>query len=316
MFLQKNSYLLEKCERWRGMLITCYYYDERSLEYKRTNLKEMKMLEPTDREEFLYRQQRLYRDESKRIPMTLVRNGCRQGFRRKGNGCGNQTGYSRGEKESLTHQGNKEAIASLDEFTIKYNGKEVRLYVRTIETEKSVVCNGNRYEVDLYFELERTEPAEYCTQWNGELWFEIFHTCKVDSKQAEDFAIENKALFEYKVPEFFNFVDNISEEGYEKRKLSIAGRYEEKGIEGILICQTRNETFQYWTKSKNDNWVAKINGYYFTIVKSKFGDNYGIIYGEGKYVWKYNGKEFETIEDAKKNADFIAFKLYNNEKIE
>lgn len=51
-------------------------------------------------------------------------------------------------------------------------------------------------------------------------------------------------------------------------------------------------------------------------MKSKFGDNYGIIYGEGKSIWKYNGKQFETIEDAKKNADFIAFKLYNNEKIE
>ena len=45
--------------------------------------------------------------------MTMVRNGCRQGFRRKGNGCGNQTGYSRGEKESLTHHGNKRQLLVL-----------------------------------------------------------------------------------------------------------------------------------------------------------------------------------------------------------
>lgn len=88
------------------MLITCYYYDERSLEYKRTNLKEMKLLENVNKEEFLYRKQRLFRDESKRIPMTLVRNGCRQGFRRKGHSSENQMNYSRGERESLTHQGN------------------------------------------------------------------------------------------------------------------------------------------------------------------------------------------------------------------
>lgn len=125
------------------MLITCYYYDERSLEYKRTSLKDMKLLEYKNKEEFLYRQQRLYRNESKRIPMTLVRNGCRQGFRRKGNVGTNQAGYSRGERESLTHQGNKEAIATLDQFTIRYNDKEVKLYIRDIEIEKSVICNPN-----------------------------------------------------------------------------------------------------------------------------------------------------------------------------
>ena len=35
----------------------------------------------------------------------------------------------------------------------------------------------------------------------------------------------------------------------------------------------------------------------------------------GKCLWQYNGKKFLTIDDAKRNADFIAFKLYNGEKI-
>lgn len=298
------------------MLVTCFYFDERDLKYKKTSLQELKGLENTDREEFLYRQKRLYRSEDKKIPMILVRRGLNQGFRRKGINGGNGTDYSRGERESLTHQGNKEAIATLNRLTIKFNDEEVILYIRNIEMEKSVTCNGRRYEVDLFLELDRTEPEEYFDQWGGELWFEIFHTCRVDSKQAEDFSVENKPLFEYKVPDSYNIVNNISLEGYEKRKLSLARKYMEKGIWGFLICRVREGTLSGWKLSDNGNWTAKIGGKYFTIIKSKYGENYGIVYGEGKYIWEYNNKKFMTIEDAKSNADFIAFKLYNNEKID
>lgn len=166
----------------------------------------------------------------------------------------------------------------------------------------------------MYIRLDRTEPEGYYNNWNGELWFELYHTCKVDSKQAEDFAIENKALFEYKIPQFYNIFDNISEEGYEKRKLFIAQKYKEQELQGFLICQTRNETSLFWRKSKNGNWTSWINGYNFTIVKKKDEDKFGIVYGDSKWIWNYNGREFETIDDAKKNADFIAFKLFNNEK--
>lgn len=298
------------------MLVTCFYFDERDLKYKKTNLQELKRLEYSDKEEFLYRQKRLYRSENKEIPMILVRHGSNQGFRRKGTNGGYGTGYLRGERESLTHQGNKEAIATLNRLTIKFNGEEVILYIRNIEMEKSVICNGRRYDVDLFFELERTEPEEYFDQWEGELWFEIFHTCRVDSKQAEDFAIENKPLFEYKVPHSCNFVNNISLEGYEKRKLSLIKKYKENGIWGFLICRVREGTLSEWKLSNNGNWTAKIGDNYFTIIKSKYGDNYGIVYGERKYIWEYNNKKFMTIEDAKSNANFIAFKLYNDEKID
>lgn len=60
---------------------------------------------------------------------------------------------------------------------------------------------------------------------------------------------------------------------------------------------------------------SRIGEHSFTIVKSKFGENYGLVYGNGKCLWQYNGKKFLTIDDAKRNADFIAFKLYNGEKI-
>lgn len=297
------------------MLITSWYFDERSQEFKKTSLKELKRLEYDNKEEFLYIKERLYRSQNKNIPMILVRNGLNQGFRRKGNGIGNHTTKSRGEHESLTHQGNKEALATVDELIVMFNDEKVKLFIKSVEVEKEIVCNGTTYEIDLFFEIERTEPVEYHEQLNGKLWVEVFHTCKVDSKQAEDFAIANEPLFEYKVPDYYNFVNNISLEGYEKRKQFIAEKYSKNGIYGCLICKTRQESLAYWKKSEKGNWTARIGGNSFTIVKSKFGENYGLVFGNGKYLWEYNGKKFFTIDDAKHNADFIAFKLYNGEKI-
>ena len=112
--------------------------------------------------------------------MVMVKNGLHHGFRRKGSSEGNRTGYSRGEKESLTHQGNKEVIASMEELIIKTNEETIRLFIESAECEKAVICRGKRYEIDIYIKLRKTEPMEYYHKWNGELWFEVFHTCPVD----------------------------------------------------------------------------------------------------------------------------------------
>ena len=73
------------------MLITSWYYDERSQEFKKTSLRELKRLEYDNKEEFLYIKERLYRSQNKSVPMILVRKGLNQGFRRKGNSTGNHT---------------------------------------------------------------------------------------------------------------------------------------------------------------------------------------------------------------------------------
>ena len=153
------------------MLITSWYYDERSQEFKKTSLKELKRLEYDNKEEFLYIKERLYRSHNKSVPMILVRTGLNQGFRRKGNSTGNHTSKSRGECESLTHQGNKEALATVDKLIIMFNDEKVKLFIKGVEVEKEIVCNGTTYEIDLFFELEKTEPTVYYDQWNGKLWF-------------------------------------------------------------------------------------------------------------------------------------------------
>ena len=297
------------------MLITCNYFDERDRELKRTSLNEIKRLEKEDRAEFLYRKERLFRDESMHIPMVLVRNGSHQGFRRKGNSGGALGDKSRGERESLTHQGNKETLLDIRKLDIRSGNISVTVYIEEAVPEKSIWCNGSRYEVDIYYRLSRTEPEEYYGIWNGELWVELFHTCKVDSKQAEDFAVENKALFEYKIPHNCSFFDNISEEGYERRKLSLRNRYEKQGLCGFLITNPRHESAWHWFKSKNGNMSCEINGYYFTVICSKYDENYGIVIGENKSIWEYNGKKFESKEVAMKNAEYIAFRLFNGESV-
>lgn len=202
----------------------------------------------------------------------------------------------------------------MDSFVIRFNGEEVRLFVEEAIPECSVTCNGSTYEVDILYRLKNTNPERYFSDWNGELWFELFHTCKVDSKQAEDFSIDNKTLFEYKIPNSFFFYDNITEEGYEMRKKTLEQKYSKYGISGFLIHNHGYETHR-WNQSKNGNLTTKIGDQYLTIIKSKYDNNYGIVTGENKSIWKYNGKPFQTEEDAKRNADYIAFRLFNGERL-
>lgn len=74
--LQRNDkflYSKEALRRSYYMLITSWYYDERSREFKKTSLKELKRLEYDNKEEFLYIKERLYRSQNKSVPMILVR---------------------------------------------------------------------------------------------------------------------------------------------------------------------------------------------------------------------------------------------------
>ncbi len=298
------------------MLITCYYYDEVKQSCFKTTYHSMISLEKTDYAEFLRRKANLFRREDRKIPMVLVKNGLHRGFRRKGDTGGNYADYSRGEHESLTHQGNKEILSQLEELKLSFGDEEVTIYIEYAECEKTVICNGRRYEIDIYFKLARTDPEVYFDKWGGELWFEVYHTCRVDRNQAEDFAIENKTLFEFKIPETSCFYDYITDEGYIKRQATLKKWYSERGVKGLLICQNRGGSPCRWYKSTNGNMTVRIDGTYYTVIKNKFDSNYGIMYGNGLLKWEYNQKKFQTEKEAMKMAEYFAFILYNNEKIQ
>lgn len=291
----------------------CFYYDEVHQSYYGTSFWEMKAIKGTT--EFLRRKSNLYKDERGKTKMQIVTKGLHQGFRRYPIGAGNPTCLCRGDNESVSHQGNKEAIASLKEIKLNIGCERVIIYVRNIELEKEVTCNNRNYEIDIYIEIERTEPKEYKEMWNGELWVEVFHTCKVDRQQAEDFAIEGLPLFETKIPNNYTFYENISLEGYKKRKEQIIKKYKQFGVAGMLFLFNNKFNSAKWRLSENGNYTAYIGNRNFTIIRSKYDEGYGIIYGEKKPLWEYNGKRFCSIEEAKNNAEYLAFLLYNNEKV-
>ena len=291
----------------------CYYYDEAYQSYFETSYWAMKEIEGTT--EFLRRKSNLYKDDHGKTKMQIVVKGSHQGFRRFPMGTGNHLCSSRGDYESVSHQGNKEAIASLNEIKLNIGNETVLVYVGNIEIEKEVKCNNRKYEIDIYIKIDRTEPEEYKDLWNGELWLEVFHTCKVDRKQAEDFAIEGLPLIKTKIPDTYTFYENITLEGYKKRKDQIIEKYKQIGVTGIFFLFNNKFSSVKWRLSENGNYTAYIGGRNFTIIKSKFDDGFGIMYGEKKPLWEYNGKRFGSIEEAKKNAEYVAFLLYNNEKV-
>lgn len=295
------------------MRMFCYYYDEVKQGYFETSYWAMKEIEGTT--EFLRRKSKLYKNNHGKTQMQIVVKGSHQGFRRYPMGTGNHSCLSRGDYESMSHQGNKEAIASLDKIKLNIGNDVVEVYVSDIELEKEVKCNNREYEIDIYIKIDRTEPEEYKNLWNGELWLEVFHTCKVDRKQAEDFAIERLPLFETKIPDTYTFYENITLEGYKKRKKQIIEKYKQFGVNGIFFSFNKKFFSVKWRLSENGNYTAHIGDRNFTIIKSKYDDGYGIMYGEKKPLWEYNGKRFNSIEDAKKNAEYMAFLLYNNEKM-
>ena len=124
-----------------------------------------------------------------------------------------------------------------------------------------------------------------------------------------------KCDFETKISDTYTFYENITLEGYKKRKKQIIEKYKQFGVNGIFFSFNKKFFSVKWRLSENGNYTAYIGDRNFTIIKSKYDDGYGIVYGEKKPLWEYNGKRFNSIEDAKKNAEYVAFLLYNNEKM-
>ena len=44
-------------------------------------------------------------------------------------------------------------MATVDELIIMFNDEKVKLFIKSVEVEKEIVCNGTIYEIDLFFEL-------------------------------------------------------------------------------------------------------------------------------------------------------------------
>lgn len=64
---------------------------------------------------------------------------------------------------------------------------------------------------------------------------------------------------------------------------------------------------QEWRfKSSTGNYTLRYKGNNITIMKSKHGPNWGVIF-KGKYLWDYNGKRIKDLDTAK----IVAFNLFD-----
>lgn len=191
----------------------------------------------------------------------------------------------------------------------------MKVYVESSEMEKVIECNGREYEVDIFFKIRKTEPEEFFELWNGELYLEVYHTCKVDIQQARDFCIARKNLFEYKVYKNLGVDFKLNDKQFEKRIIGIRNYLKKSGIKGFMICQTWDVMGNSWVcNNKTGNWFKKIEDTCYTIIKSQYNEAYGILYDNRKPLWEYNGRKFLSIHDAQENAEYIAFELFNEKK--
>lgn len=296
------------------MVSKCYFYNPKSSEFEQITIHDLEYLYKNDLVNCNVVRRNLYLKKNSDIPMVAVLEGNREhGFRLKPDFIGNTTISYRGNKESLTHLGNKEAIAELEEFTIRFNNDTVKLFIDYAEQEKQVTCNNKKYIVDIYFKLKRTEPKHYFEEWNGEIFFEIYHTCKVDYPQSEDFAIEHYPLFEYRVYDYYNFDLCRSKEGFEKRKAFVKDSYMKNELRGILIFPNHNGCRYEWRDSKIVNKTTTICGTIYTVFP--IGNNkWAIRYSHNEKTitkYRYCGNEFTSQESAIKAAERLAFMRFN-----
>lgn len=291
------------------MLEFCYY-KKITGEVSGITKKEIEKIKDEKFDDYLWAKKHLFRRKDCKIPMVYVSVGEHQGFRRKGRILGNTTHTSRGEAESLTHQIHVEAIYELKEFSIKLYNTEVKLFIKSVESEKRITCNNKVYEVDLAFTLEKTIPAEYYDYFNGVFYLEIFHTCPIDSTQAEDFAVENLILYEYKILKKYTVPDWVQAKDIEERINKIKNSISKKVLNGYPVCTPKDIYDNRWKLSKKGNWYTKVNQNYYTIYKKE--DKYCIsISKEGKealFVEEFNGRDILDLEGAKKIANYIVFK--------
>ena len=204
----------------------------------------------------------------------------------------------------------------MKEFSIKINGEDVRLYIKSFETEKLVHCNNKDYEIDIFFELEKTEPAKYYEKFKGILYLEIYHTCPVDAEQAVDFAIENLPIYEYKVLDKYKISDSASGKEIEERINKIRDIISSKVLYGYPIYFPKEITDINWKISENGNYYTYFQNTRFTIYKK---DSYYCICiderngKKPRFLEDFNDKKINDLDSAKMIVNYLTREKYEKD---
>lgn len=126
------------------------------------------------------------------------------------------------DNESLKHKIAKEEISKLSTLILNKGGDLIEVVVNASNTliEKRLSYEGKIYEVDLFFEIIRTEPKKYFYKWGGILALEIHVNHKVDPIKKNDLIslgipvfetkLSKKIIREFKAEKFFDDADIIA----------------------------------------------------------------------------------------------------------
>ena len=291
-------------------MITYCYYKNREGEVCLITVDELSKL---NKDDFLWVTDNLFNEEKCENKMVYVVRKNNRFFRNWPDSSGNFSHISRGEAESLTHKVHVDAIGGLKEFSIKFYDEEIKLFVRSVDFGKIVKCNNKTYIVDLAFNLEKTEPEEYYNYFNGVIYFEVYHTCPIDSTQAEDFNVENLFLYEYKILKKYNVPNYTKSADIIIRKASIRKTLSQNVLRGYPVCTPRELSKVKWRiNDEKHNYYTVVNNKCFTIYQDKKKTHYCYSirkYGEEtKFFDEYNKSVITELEKAKRIIEYIIFK--------
>lgn len=123
----------------------------------------------------------------------------------------NQPGLA--NDESVQHELFKDIIQNFRKLVLFFNKEQVILYIKKSEIEYNFNANGNNYRADIYFEFDKSEPAEYLYKWNGKLFFEIKYTHAVNNKKRTDCITEQIPMVEHSISKYYaEMIENMYNE--------------------------------------------------------------------------------------------------------
>lgn len=191
---------------------------------------------------------------------------------------------------------------------INYNDESVKLYIKEIIEETAVVCNGDSYIPDLTIILERSEPNTFYKACGGTVYLEIVYKCDLDSRKIQDFAIDNKSMCAYYIPNEFWLPEDMGTEEYNRAIELIRNRIEAESNAGKVVCVSHKREKLRWVLTKNRNWF---NIEHKITICQKSNGKYKLVLN-GQWHHDFNGKTFDSLNDTKKVAEYFWFENNNN----
>lgn len=152
----------------------------------------------------------------------------------------NSTHSGIASETSITHTIYELAIQQTKKIKLYIFGEIIILYVKNAYPEYLVKTQNNRYYIDVYLELERTEPKSFYYKWGGHIAIEIYVTHKVGTSKAHDLELNRVQVCEVKIYDNERIPDDVdSEEEINKYVERVKKKVSDDKITGKMVNEVR-----------------------------------------------------------------------------